>query len=199
MSPCTGKDANGRMQYDRNGQLTTINYDGAFALYETIKDIISEKINECNLSIPCNGANLILTRQLGNNGIETILTLNKANASIPFKFGTQQIQIKENGQFVTKQIESQLGAFGKILEGYLTGINADRHLDKLTDDYVKSINSSNQQQDGQQQFQSNNYNNNFTKPNGNYKYKNNNYRNNNGGNNWNKNAQQQSMSTYQLS
>jgi hypothetical protein len=136
--------------------------------------------------------------------METVLTLNKGNASIPFKFSTQQVQVKENGQYVTKQIESQLGAFGKILEGYLTGINADRHLDKLTDDYVKAINSSNQQQDNnqQQQFQpNNNYNNNFQKPSGNYNYNSkNNYRNNNGGNNnWNKNSQQQPMSTYQLS
>jgi hypothetical protein len=130
--------------------------------------------------------------------METVLTLNKANNTIPFKFATQQIQVKENGQFVTKYIESQLGAFGKILDGYLSGINADRHLDKLTDDYVKSINSSNQP-DNQPKFQNNNYNN-FTKPsnnNGGYKknYNNNNYRNNG---NWNKNAQQQPMSSYQI-
>jgi hypothetical protein len=39
----------------------------------------------------------------------------------------------ENGQMVTKVIQSGLGAFAKTLEGYLTGIGIDYHLNKMLD------------------------------------------------------------------
>lgn len=197
--PFINKD-NGRSVYDmKNGINTTVNFEGAYALYNAAKDIIDGKITELNLPIPCAaGAMLTLERKLGQNGImETIFSISKNNMIIPFKFPTITFQSKENGQIVTKVIESGLGAFMKTLEGYLTGINADRHLDKLTEDFAKL--QDNGQNGGQQQGGNNynnsyrkNYNNGYKKP---YNGGNNQYNNNRG------NYQppnQQDFSTYQI-
>lgn len=155
--PFMKKDNIGKSVYDmKNGQNTTVNFDGAYALYKTSNDIIDGNIHEVNLSIPCAaGATLTLERKLSQTGeMETILSLSKNNVIIPFKFKTINQQVKENGMIVTKVIESGLGVFMKTIEGYLTGINSDRHLDKFTDDYVKSKQSN---QTNGQQYQ-NNYN-----------------------------------------
>ena len=184
--PYTGKDQNNRDQYDtRNGQLTTVNYEGAYALYQASKDIIDGKVKETNLSVPCNGASLILERKLGMNGqMETIFTITKNNVSIPFKFQTIQQQVKDGGMINTSTIECGLGVFMKTIEGYLNGINADRHLDKLTEDYAKT-NSQQQQNPQQQNGGNNNYRNN-----NNYR-RNNNYNNNRRpNNNWNQQPSQ---------
>lgn len=142
--PFLSKDVNGRSTYDKQkSAMTTIDYDGAFSIYKAASDIIKggEAAQGLLLNVPCNaGAAIILERKQGQNGqMETWLLISKNNATIPFKFNTHSYQVKENGQMVTKIIESGLGTLLKTLDGYLTGINADRHLDKLTDDYVKSI------------------------------------------------------------
>lgn len=142
-APFVSKDATGRSTYDQQKALmTTANFDGAFALFKTASDIINgkEAAQGALLNVPCgSGAAIILERKMGQSGqMETYIIISKNNANIPFRFNTHQIQIKENGQMVTKVIESGLGTFVKTLEGYLTGINADRHLDKLTDDFIKS-------------------------------------------------------------
>ena len=110
-------------------------------------------------------------------------------------------QVKENGQFVSKIIECGLKSFKGILDGYLSGINADRHLDKLTDDFIKA-------QEGQNNNSGNNNNNNgnynnyrknyngYKKPYNNNRNYNNNGGNNNG-NNWNP-PKQQDLSSYQI-
>lgn len=145
-SPYTGKDQNGRNQYDLDhSQTTTVNFEGAYALYKVAKDIIDGKVNETSITIPCNGASLLLERKPGNNGLlETFFTITKNNVTIPFKFQTLQQKVKENGNIMTVTIESGLGVFVKTIDGYLTGINSDRHLDKLTDDFVKIQGNNNQ-------------------------------------------------------
>lgn len=197
--PFSGKDQNGRSRYDtKHGQQTTVNFEGAFALYQVCKDIIEGEIQETNLPIPCIGGSLTLERKMGMDGMmETIFSISKNNVTIPFKFATIQLQVKENGQVVTKQIEVGLGVFVKTIDGYLTGINAERHLNKLTDDFAKLQENKNGQQPHQQQkYQNNNINNNYRKNNnynknnnggnGNYNH-NNNYHNNNYNNNGNNN------------
>lgn len=209
--PFLSKDQSGKSSYDlKNGQMTTVNFEGAFALYQATKNIIEGKIQECNLPIPCAaGASLNLERKLSQNGtMETIFSISKNGVSIPYRFPTIAMQVKENGQIVTKTIESGLGAFNKTIEGYLTGINSDRHLDKLTDDYIKAQEGNN---NNQQQNSNNNYNsyrnnsngNGYKKPynsnnNGGYKkpYNNNGNYNNNSG--WNNGPRQQNMSDYQI-
>lgn len=140
-SPFQQRDNNGRIIYDlKNNQLTTVNFEGAYALYQTSKDIIDGKIQECHLEIPCSGnATLLFDRKPGQNGqMETTFTINKNNVMISFLFQTIAQQVTINGQSSTKIIETGLGVFMKTIEGYLTGINADRHLDKLTDEFAKA-------------------------------------------------------------
>lgn len=141
-APFKSKDATGRSFYDSTKKLTTtVNYEGAFALYKTASDIVNgkEATNGAVLTIPCaSGASLTLERNPGQNGqMETLFTIFKSYTSISFKFATHQTQVKENGQLVIKTIESGLGMFAKTIEGYLTGINADGHLNKFGDDLEK--------------------------------------------------------------
>ena len=192
--PFTGKDQNGRSQYDtKNGQQTTVSYEGAYSLYHMCSEIVQGKVSEGILSVPCVGATITLERKLGLNGPETVFSLTKNNVTIPFKFATGTMQVKENGQVITKQIESGVGNFMEVIFGYLTGVNSDRHLDKMTDDYAK-LNNAEGNNNAQQQPQANNnqrpqYNNN-----GNYRPRNgngynNNYRGNNNRNNGGPNNQ----------
>lgn len=218
--PFINKDNNGLSNYDtKNGQQTTVNFESAFTLFQTSKDIINGKITECDLQVPClAGAILNMKRELAPDGkYQTTLSITKNNVTIPFKFQVIEIKVKENGQQVTKNIESGLGAFMKTIEGYLNGINADRHLDKLTEDFAKlqqgQNNNGNNQQGNQQGNYNNNYRNNnnngnyYKKPynnnNGGYKKPyNNNYQNNNQNSGWNNNQssqpKQQDMSSYNI-
>jgi len=193
--PFTGKDQNGRSNYDtRNGQQTTVNYEGAYALYRVANDIIQNKVQQTSVSIPCNGASLLLERKLGMNGqMETIFSITKNNMTIPFRFNTIQQQINQNGQIQSQTIEVGLGAFAKTIEGYLTGINADRHLDKLTEDFAKANEGASQQTPQQQPQQRPQYSNNRPRYNNN-KYGGNSYQRSNGQNNFN----QQSFNDYQI-
>ena len=153
-----------------NSLLTTITFDGAFSLYKASKDIIDEKVKTVNLVIPCNGASLTLKRELNNmtNQYETMLIINKNNKNIAFKFQTLPVQVTDDsGAQKTKIIESGLGAFMKTIEGYLTGINSERHLNKLTEDFAAQQSQKPQNNRPQTNCQQNNG------------YRNNNYRNNN--------------------
>ncbi len=190
--PFTGRDQNGKSNYDmKHGETTTINFEGAFALWFEANSIINGTTTEVDLPIPCgSGASLKLERKLNSNGqYETILSITKNNRKIDFKFNVIQKQVKENNQIVTKTIESGLGALVKTIDGYLTGINADRHLDKLTDDYVKSLDQNKNNQNGN----FNNYN--KKSYNGGFKNQNHGY-NNRSNQNWNQN--QQNMSSYNI-
>ena len=101
------------------------------------------------------------------------------------------VKVKENGQERDKIVETGLIVFNAIVDAYLDGINADRHLDKLTEDYAKLMESNN----GQNGYRNNG---NYKKPyNGNNNYNKDNYRNKfNQNQNWN--PQSQNMSSYQL-
>ena len=143
--PFTNKDNNGRSNYDMNNSLsTTVPYDSAFALYDACNSIIDGKTQELNLTIPCFNAELTLSRKKNQNGdYETILSISKNDMTIPFRFHTMTMDVVENGQHREKVIEVGLGNFMKTLDGYLSGVNADRHLDKLTEDYIKSMQAQN--------------------------------------------------------
>lgn len=144
--PYLEKTADGRSKYDmKNGQQTTVTYEGAAALLKVCDDIINAKVSEISISIECYEATVKLERKINATGqFDTILTLSKKNTDIPFKFKTQQYTVKEQGQLITKTVECGLISFAKILDGYLTGINADRHLDKLTEEYANLQNSKTQ-------------------------------------------------------
>lgn len=190
--PFQAKNQNGRNTYDmKNGEITTIDFEGAFALWKACQDIIDEKVQTLNLTIAAgSGANIILERKMNGNVFETYLTIQKNGKMIPFKFNTMQQQV--NGQM--KQIETGLGAVAATIHGYLNGVNSERHLNKLTEDYAKL-------QEGKQGNQNNNQyrnNNGYQKNNG-YQNKNynNNYKNNNYQKNYN-NPNTQSFSDYKI-
>jgi len=216
--PFTGRDNNGRSIYDKNNYIaTTVNFESAFALYQASNDVIEGKVKELDITIPCtSGANILFQCKTNqNNQPEVIMTVMKNNVNIPFKFAVLNQTIKNNnGQIEHTVSHIGLGAFMKTVEGYLNGINANRHLDKLTDDYVKLINGSqsndnNQSNNNQQNNRNNNYRGNYNNNGGYKKGYNNNYKrqynNNNGGgfpsppsnNNWNNNNSQ-NLSSYEI-
>jgi hypothetical protein len=138
----SGKDNIGLAQYDlKNGMTTTVNYEAASYLYQAamfiLKDINPEK--EIRAVLPCNKAALIFEYKSDQgNQMAAYLTIDKNNQSISFKFKTHQAQVKENGQTVTKVVQSGLGAFAMTVEGYLIGIGADIHLSKFPDIFENS-------------------------------------------------------------
>lgn len=88
------------------------------------------------LVLPCgNNVALILEcKPDQDNQMSTYLLISKNNRMIPLRFGTIQYRVKEHGQMVTKVIQSGLGGFVKTLEAYLTGIGANLHLNKLSEE-----------------------------------------------------------------
>lgn len=137
--PFVRKDEQGKNVFDQlKAQTTTINWDSAFAFYKFGQDIISNQITDGTIQV--NGNNSLLTIEHHSTPHETIFSLSKNGTTIPFKFSTTQATVQD-ATGLRKQIiiDSGLGAFIKTMDGYLTGINADRHLNKLTDDYVKSL------------------------------------------------------------
>jgi hypothetical protein len=129
-------------RYDfRNGITTAVNCDDASYLYRVamfiLNDINSEK--EIRAVLECNNAALIFEYKPDqNNQMASSLTIEKNNQSISFKFKTHPVQVRENGQMLTKVVQSGLVAFAKTIEGYLTGIGTDLHLSKLPDDFALS-------------------------------------------------------------
>lgn len=135
--PYLGKDNVGRSQYSKTQFLsTTVNYEGAAALYLAAMPILDGKESQMELVLPCsNNVTLILEYKPDqDNQMGTYLLINKNNKTILLRFGTMQCRVKENGQMVTKVIQSGVGAFVKILDAYLSGIGADLHLSKLTEE-----------------------------------------------------------------
>lgn len=205
--PFAGKDNTGKNSYDKEKcQNTTVNFEGAAALEIISKLIIDEKIDEVDLPIQCaGGASLNLVRRpAASGGMETVFSITKNGVTIPFVFRTIPVKIKVSGQYTTKILEVGLKSFHDIVDGYLTGINSDRHLDKLTEDYIKSLGINQNQPSG---GANNNYNNNGNRNNyGGKKQYNNNYNNRKPYNNssynqngWNnQQPQQQDMSSYQI-
>lgn len=84
-----------------------------------------------------------------------------------------------------------------MLEGYLSGINSDRHLNKLTDDYVKSLEEQKPAQPAQPQYKNNNYQKKQWQPNPQWQAKKQNYQFNQQPQTW-ESQNQQNLSNYQL-
>lgn len=190
--PFMAKNNYGRSTYDtKNTIATSIGYEAASMFVDLADDIIAGKIQGCDIPIECApGAALKLHRGVGQDGKpETIISITRNNTTIPFKFNTVQCTAVENGQQVTKIIETGLLAVKKTVEGYLNGINSDRHLDKMTDEYAK-IQESNQNNQQYNNSANRNNSNNY----GGYKR----YNNNNGNNNGYQNNTHQDMSSYQI-
>lgn len=146
------KDGTGKSTYDKAGVWTAIGWEPAYSIFALCHDICigKEAAQGCLLTIPgAQNATLTLERKAAADGkMETWFSINKDNNIIQFKFQTRPYQVMENGQMVTKVREEGLGVFGDILHSYLTGTNSDRHLDKMTDDYVQSLGENAKPQQG---------------------------------------------------
>lgn len=191
--PFMNKDQNGRDRYDmNNAETTTLSYDKVFALYELTKKIVDDKVQACKLELECNGGKLIFVYNGGGN-VPT-LTIDKNGRQVTFKFDTTKAEVMENGKKETKYLNTGLGVFMKTLDGYLSGINAERHLNKLTENYVASL-----QKDGNNNDQRGGYQNKggYNRNNGGGFKKN---YNNSRGNNYNSAQQEpaQSLDDYEL-
>lgn len=199
--PAIGRDSNGFNQYQKTsnpsqpvGITTTMNYETAATLNKIININIMQAVeNNLDTSITISLANkteMIIERKNDEFGHKKVfLSIKRDNQLIPFKFAQQKVTIIENGNQNQKYIEGGLLNLQSILKGFLEGINADRHLNKLTDDFTKSQegNSSNNNYKGNNNYKNNRYNNN---------YSNNNQQQNNNNNDlpWNDNPQQNSIS-----
>lgn len=129
--PIVSKDENGISIYDDGkGLTTTVSYEDACILYKIACDVIygKEDVNTVSLTIPCSdGVLLTFEKQPDQDRqIETVLTIFKDDVSIPFRFSDRAIKvIDDEGQIVTKTIESGLDTFAAILDKCLTEVNAD--------------------------------------------------------------------------
>jgi hypothetical protein len=192
MQPFLSKNNVGLSTFDKSKQqTTTIDYEAAFLLVNVIDRILEGKEQiEGSIDVPCGtDARLEFSRNVNNGRPETWLNLTKNGITIGFLFDTRVINIKVDGQFKQEIVETGLGSFKKTLNGYLEGINAERHLNKLTDDYIKANGGNNDNNDNGNNNRKPYYNNN----NGYRKQYNNNYNRNNY-----QQPKQQDMSSYQI-
>lgn len=182
-----GIDQNGKPMWD-NGPTTTVTYEKAVQLIEACKLATQDpwKPREVTAQETHNevATNLSVIDSKGPKGFVATLTISKNNEVYSFTFESMNVKVKNDttGQMTDLQIQTQLITFKRILESYVDGINSDRHLDKLTDDYVKANGDNQRPQQGQQQYQ--NQRNNWGRNNnngGNRRWNNN--RNNYGGGN----------------
>ena len=171
--PSSGKDNNGRNQYNQAKSIySTINWEAAALLKIIINGIIAGQYPQGIQSVishnPTSNVTLSIDRKADGT---TFLLMSKGNETVPFKFKATQVQDKvlENGLLVLE----------RTLDGYLTGINADRHLDKMTDDYAK-LQEGKGQTGGYQAGGGNNYQGGYQKKNNN-NYQRRNYNNQGGG------------------
>lgn len=135
-TPYVGTDNTGRSQYDKNRYAsTTVDYEGAAALYLAAKSILNGDERPTQLILPRgHQATLIFKYEPDErNQMWAYLILDKSGETIPFRFAIQQCQVKENAQIVTKIIQSGLACFEKTLEGYLTNVSDGQSTDKLQD------------------------------------------------------------------
>jgi len=124
-----------RENNDYNKQRTifsSIDYEGAALLLFTFDQIIQGNKQDCmvNITNPINNTTLSFTR---NNNI-SVLSISRGNDKIAFKFNTMTRQIGNSQDTV----ETGLIVLANILRSYLSGINSSRHLNKMTDDFIKS-------------------------------------------------------------
>ena len=132
-----------------NGVTATVNFEAACYLYQVAMSIVNEigPEKEKRALIERGDTTIILEYVRDqHNQLVASLTISKNNQSFSYKFAYRTYQVKEDGQVITKVMQSELGAFAKTIEGYLIGTGADRHLAKMPDGYENS------QDENQQSF-----------------------------------------------
>lgn len=141
---CTGRDQNQKPLWDI-GILFSLRYEDTAALAEACKIVTENPMEpkEVHLVIP--GNEKMFRFDCADNpatGFTAVLSIAKGNQKSEFVFSYNEIDVSKrmpdgSSQMVKVRIQSQLVAFLRTLNGYLEGINTDRHLDKMTDDYAR--------------------------------------------------------------
>jgi len=115
---------------------TTLDLEGAASFYRIAKSIIdgSGSDKQVQIVLRCKRkADLVFEYKRESDGqMVAYLAINKEDLTIPFRFPIRQYnKFDEDGQKVTKIIQSGLGAFAKALDEYLTRNGADDKSNKL--------------------------------------------------------------------
>ena len=149
--PWRWKDRNDIDRYCKDvHRSTTLDTEGATTLYRIAKSIIdgSGSDKPVKTVLPCKrDAELLFVYKVENNGqMAAYLAIKKDGENIGLLFPTNQdVVVGEDGKKALKVIQSGLGVFAKILDGYLTGLGADDKTNKLpvnfnpAQDYGKQV------------------------------------------------------------
>lgn len=143
-------DSTGKSQYDKTNRLsTTVSHEGAKSFYQIAKSIIdgSDTDKQINTVFSCKrDTDLIFEYRPESDGqMMAYLTISKENKTIRFWFPTRQYdEVDEEGQTVTTVIQVGLGAFAKVMYGYLARTGAADGLDKLPENFNEYQNYSKQ-------------------------------------------------------
>ena len=146
--PWLNKDHLGKDNYcNKVHRSTTLNPEGALSFYRISKSIIdgSGSDKKVEFVLQCkNNADLIFEYDPDSDWAH--LTINKDGKSIKLRFPTHQhSETNEFGKNVTMVIQTGLGTFAKVLDGYLTRVGADDKPNKLPinfneyQDYAKQV------------------------------------------------------------
>ena len=140
-NPYIGIDNRGFSKYDLKTFLSTsVNYEGAAGLCFVASSIFMGKDaqKEIGFTLPCsNNATLKFEYKPDeNNQMNAWLIINKNSQTMAFRFPIHEYKAKENGQIITKVVQTGLGSFVKLLDGYLLEIGGASHLSKLPDEVL---------------------------------------------------------------
>jgi hypothetical protein len=131
----SGMDNRGFSKYDlKNGMIATVDYEYASCLYQVLMFILNDKNSEKGINIVFERNNFTLFFEYKpdeNKQMAAYFTIEKNDQSISFEFNTCTVLVIENGESIPKVFQSDIGAFAKLIERYLTGIGANVHLIKL--------------------------------------------------------------------
>ena len=137
-TPAVGKDNKGFPIYDRKQFLSTsIDHEKDYMLYYAANQILFVNENQpLHLVFECQKQTVLhLDYSMKNGQMVASLVIEKQNRYIPIEFKAHPIKFKNaQGLVCEKLIQSGLGNFMCVLEGYLRSAGADNHLNKFSDD-----------------------------------------------------------------
>ena len=141
-TPSVGKNNLGFPIYDRKQFMSTsIDYEKAFTLYHAANQILFIDENQpLHITLECQKQTILhLDYSMKNGQMAASLVIEKQNRYIPIEFNSHPIKFKNNqGLICEKFIQSGLGNFMCVLEGYLRGVGANNHLNKFSEDDLET-------------------------------------------------------------
>ena len=134
-APFLKKENNNHDKYCfKSFQSTSIGYNEAAFFYLVTIPIMEGRAysKQVEAELSCsNNTRLIFEHKLDNDQMNSYLTIQKNNRTIPFMFPTRAVLVFSDGISDNRPVPTGLSVFAKALNGYLTGIGMDKHLSKL--------------------------------------------------------------------